>query len=150
MPIPKIIHHIAPEDQKRWHPIWVDCYNSWKTNFLENEYQYILWNDDNDIDSLIKNDYSQYWETYKNLPLHTQKIDFARIAILHKYGGIFTDMDVYCYQNFYEELTIKDCYLIQCSKYDGQYDKDNEIVANFFNGIKTKEQIFYRSFTENI
>jgi len=33
------------------------------------------------------------------------RIDFARFCILHQYGGIYADMDVYCYKNFYNELT---------------------------------------------
>jgi hypothetical protein len=147
MTIPKIIHHIAPKKKNKWHPVWVDCYDSWKVNFPEEEYEYILWNDSDDIDSFIKNEYPQYWKTYKNLPLHTQKIDFARIAIIHKYGGIYSDMDVYCYKNFYEDLVGKDCCLVECSDYDGTYDKDNEIVVNFLIASKPKN-IFFKDLLE--
>ena len=27
--IPKIIHHICPNDFKKWHPSWLICYESW-------------------------------------------------------------------------------------------------------------------------
>lgn len=131
MHIPKIIHHIAPKNREIWHPVWLDCYNSCKVNFPEEEYKHILWNDEEDIDLLIKTEYPHYWKEYKKFPLHIRKIDFARLAILEKYGGIYLDMDVYCYKNFYEDLEEKDCCLVECSDFDRKYDKDNEIVANF-------------------
>jgi len=102
--IPKIIHHIAPKDRNFWHPIWKSCYQSWIDNFSQDEYVYMLWNDAEDIDNLVKNSYNQYWKFYKNLPYHIMKIDMARLLILHKYGGIYSDMDVFCYKNFFSNI----------------------------------------------
>lgn len=146
MNIPKIIHHSAPEDENSWHPIWRPCYESWKKHFKEPEYAYLRWND-NDIDNLIKNYYPKYWDCYKSFPLHIIKIDFARFAILHSCGGIYADMDMFCYKNFYNEL---DCETsIVASKCRGEIlqnslmisSKDNdfmflcmdECVNNFYN-----------------
>lgn len=102
MTIPKIIHHIAPKDKSRWHPLWEKCYNSWKEQFKD--FEHILWNDESDIDNLIKEHYSDQFDFYTNLPVHIMRIDFARLCILHSYGGIYSDMDVFCYKNFYNEL----------------------------------------------
>ena len=104
MMIPKIIHQIAPKNKKRWHPIWEKCHLSWKKQFPEPEYKHILWNDDKNIDSIVSKNYPQYFNFYKNLPYHIMKIDFARLCILHSYGGIYADMDMFCYKNFYDEL----------------------------------------------
>jgi len=41
---------------------------------------------------------------YERFPAHIMKIDFVRFAILHQYGGIYADLDIFCYQNFYAEL----------------------------------------------
>jgi len=149
MPIPKIIHHIAPKNKKKWHPMWKVCYDSWKSNFPENEYEYILWNDKEDIDLFIKNEYPQYWKIYKKLPSHMLKIDFARIAIIYRYGGIFSDMDIYCYQNFYKDFDNKDCCLVECTDWDGLYNKEDEIVVNFFLAAKPNH-VFFKDVLEKM
>lgn len=102
--IPKIIHHIAPKSKDFWHPLWKSCHQSWFDNFPIDEYTHMLWNDKEDLDNLVENDYNQYWDFYKDLPYHIMKIDVARLLILHKYGGIYADMDVFCYKNFYKDI----------------------------------------------
>jgi len=108
--IPKIIHHIAPKDKDRWHPIWDQCYPSWEKQFPDFEHK--LWNDEEDIDNLVKEHYNQHWKLYSSFPVHIMKIDFARFCILHQHGGIYADMDVFCYKNFYGELT-QDFHIVQ-------------------------------------
>lgn len=108
--IPKIIHHIAPKNKERWHPIWDQCYPSWKKQFPDFEHK--LWNDEEDIDKLVRTNYPEHWKLYSSFPAHIMKIDFARICILHKYGGIYADMDVFCYKNFYDELP-QDFHIVQ-------------------------------------
>lgn len=100
--IPKIIHHIAPKDTSIWHPLWKRCYPSWVQQF--NDFDFMMWNDESDIDNLICDYYPQYFDLYNDFEAHIMKIDFARFCILHKYGGIYSDLDVYCYKNFYNEL----------------------------------------------
>ena len=100
--IPKIIHHTAPSDSSKWHPLWNQCRNSWIKNFEGFEHR--LWTDE-DIDELIHTHYPQYREMYDSFPVHIMKIDFVRFAIMHHCGGIYADMDYYCYSNFYDELT---------------------------------------------
>lgn len=100
--IPKIINQTAPADKTKWHPLWHRCQQSWQEQFPDFEYR--LWTD-NDIDNLIRDHYPQYWEMYQQFPVHIMKIDFVRFAIMHHTGGIYADMDYYCYQNFYDELT---------------------------------------------
>ena len=109
MTIPKIIHQTAQKDISLWHPLWKHCQNSWKIHFSDFEYKF--WGDE-DIDLLIKNEYPQYWDMYSEFPVHIMKIDFIRFALMHKFGGIYADMDYYCYQNFYNELT-KPVYLVE-------------------------------------
>lgn len=101
--IPKIIHHIAPEDKSLWHPFWSQCYGSWNKHFPNHEFK--IWNDRSDLDGLVKNHYPRYWNLYQAFPVHIMRIDFARLCILHKYGGIYADMDMFCYKNFEHYLT---------------------------------------------
>lgn len=108
--IQKIIHQIAPSDQDLWHPLWKKCHKSWLNNFPDFEYK--LWNDQEDIDNFVKEYYPKYYSLYKAFPYHVMRIDFARLCIIHHFGGIYADMDVFCYQNFYNDLT-EDFYLAE-------------------------------------
>lgn len=101
--IPKIIHHIAPVNQNTWHPFWSRCRQSWLRHFPD--YTFMLWNDTDELDNLVKNHYPRFWNLYKNLPVHIMRIDFARLCILHKYGGVYADMDIFCYKNFENYMT---------------------------------------------
>jgi len=107
--IPKVIHHTAPKDKKKWHPIWEECRESWIKNFPE--FTFMFWSDE-DLDNLIKESYPSYYQMYKNFPTQIIRVDFARLCILHRYGGIYCDMDFYCYKNFYDYLD-EDLYVVE-------------------------------------
>jgi mannosyltransferase OCH1-like enzyme len=114
--IPKIIHQIFPEDKQQWNPLWFECHESWKKQF--SDFEFIYWNDDQSLENLIKIHFPQYHSVYLKCPSHITRIDFARYFILHLYGGIYADMDVYCYQNFYDELIPKEIHLMQSRAWD--------------------------------
>ena len=107
MSIPKLLHQLAPANKDNWHPLWHHCRQSWLDNYKN--YNYVLWNDE-DIELLVKTYYSPFYETYKQFPFQINRVDFARFCILHRYGGVYADMDMYCYQNFFNELT-EECYI---------------------------------------
>lgn len=99
--IPKIIHHIAPENRDDWSPVWSRCRESWFNHF--SDFTFMLW-DDNDIEELVFNFYPKLWKFYRSFQYHIMRIDFSRFCILQTFGGIYVDMDFYCYKNFYHEL----------------------------------------------
>jgi mannosyltransferase OCH1-like enzyme len=103
MTIPKIIHHIAPKNKSRWHPIWDRCYPSWREHFTD--FKHILWEDQDEINKFVHDYYPQYYKMFMEFPAHIMRIDFIRFCLLHHYGGIYSDMDMFCYKNFYNELT---------------------------------------------
>lgn len=150
--IPKIVHQVGPKDKTIWHPIWKKCHNSWKKNFPEPEFKHILWEDSEQIDDLVKNNFSEYWEYYCNLPMHMLKIDFARICILYIYGGIFADLDFYCYSNFYSDL-IDNLYVLE--SFEGEYTEvENPLMATssknqFFLDCLKKSKKIYELIEEN-
>ena len=100
--IEKIIHQTGPTHKSDWHFIWEKCQQSWIDNFPDFEYKF--WNDE-EIEALVKDHYPEYWDMYSSFPVHIMQIDFARFCMLHKYGGIYADLDYFCYQNFYNDLT---------------------------------------------
>jgi hypothetical protein len=129
MSIPRIIHQIAPQDQELWHPVWKNCRRSWKRTFSSFEFKF--WNDKEDIDGLVKDSYPRYWEMYHSFPAHIMRIDFARLCILHKYGGIYADMDVFCYRNFYDLLTRADFFILE--EPFGHIGVENALMASVVN-----------------
>ena len=101
--IPKIIHYTGPTDRSKWHPVWDNCLKSWDKHFPRPEYTHICWTDEQ-LDKLVLEEYPQYADLYNAFPFHIMKIDFAEYCIMHKFGGIYHDLDMYCYKNFYEDI----------------------------------------------
>jgi hypothetical protein len=133
--IPKIIHQMAPKDKNDWHPVWEECHLSWKKNFSELEYVHFLWNDE-EIDSFVQKIFPKYWNFFNEFPFHIMKLDFARYCILYHYGGIYSDMDVYCYKNFSGDIKNKTCYLLES---DGKREKVQNSLM-----ISTKRNSFIK------
>lgn len=142
--IPKIIHQIAPKDKTHWHPLWEKCQKTWKLNFPSPEYEYKLWSDEEDIENLIKNNYPFFYDTFMNYPKKINRIDMARYFILIKYGGIYADMDFYCYKNFYN--------LLDNSKVSIPYStfSEDEILQNSLIASPINCQYFYDVIDEAI
>jgi len=124
--IPKIIHQTAPADESKWPKLWKLCQKTWKEKFPAWEYKF--WNDD-DLENLIKTDYPWFYETYKGYDQHIKRVDAARCFILHKYGGMYADMDYECVNNF-EHLIPGDKVSIAESPYKDDGREDKEIHQN--------------------
>jgi len=95
----KIIHQIwfgiipnrrsarkALEGLKKYKDSWLTKNPSWT---------YVCWDLDR-CKELVKKHYPQHIEMYKNYPYHIQRCDTVRYFILHRYGGLYADMDYYC------------------------------------------------------
>ena len=60
----------------------------------KNKYIYKLW-DEGEVYDLIREYYPQYEKLYNDFRFEIQKCDFVRYLILHRYGGIYLDLDMY-------------------------------------------------------
>ena len=109
--IPKIIHHSAPRSKKKWHPIWENCLKSWYRHYPQEEYDHVMW-DDEKIDCFIEEKFEKYYLVYSALPFHIMKLDMFRLCLMYEYGGLYKDMDYYCYENFYDDI-IKDIAIVR-------------------------------------
>lgn len=110
--IPKIIHHCGPAEESKWNPIWKPCYDSWFRHFPEGEYTHIYWSNEAASD-LVDKYYPEFKSVYDAFPVDVMRWDFSRYCIMHKYGGIYADMDLYCYKNFYSEIESYDLVLAE-------------------------------------
>lgn len=94
--------------------------NSWKKH--NSNWTIIEWNKDM-CDTLIDVYYSHYKKVYDTYKYQIQQCDMVRYAILHRYGGLYADMDYYCNQpwdNVVDKYP-KDLYLVQSCNMDGLY-----------------------------
>lgn len=92
-PVPKLIHQTWKDKNipKKWKKAQQSCIDNHK------DYTYKLWTDEEGLD-LIKKEYPWFLKTYQSYPYDIQRVDAVRYFILHKYGGIYIDLDVGCNQ----------------------------------------------------
>lgn len=142
--IPKIIHQSAPYDQKIWHPIWNLCHRSVKKEFYD--FNHILWTDEK-INEFIKENFKNNFFDFVSIPLHIIRLDLFRYALLYIHGGIYIDMDMYCYKNFYNDL-LNNINLVhsECPDEYGQ----KEIVQNSLMAAIPNEKFFKECFLEGL
>ena len=67
--------------------------------------QYHLWNAA-EVESLIKQRYPHYWNTYCGVRYPIMRCDIGRIAILHSYGGLYSDLDTLPNRVWYEQADL--------------------------------------------
>lgn len=124
--IPKIIHQTAPADETKWPFLWKICQKTWQEKFPD--WQYMFWNDD-DLEKFIREEYPWFYETYMSYDKTIKRVDAARYFILHKYGGIYADMDYECLKNF-EHLIPPDKVSIGVSPLFNRPDMDRKLYDN--------------------
>mmetsp|Transcript_157547 Transcript_157547/g.482839 ORF Transcript_157547/g.482839 Transcript_157547/m.482839 type:complete len:369 (-) Transcript_157547:38-1144(-) len=87
--IPRILHQtykskVLPDFFAKCHDSWIQETPKWKHR---------LWLD-HENRALIKVHYPWFLETYDSYEHMIQRVDAARIFMLHRYGGVYADMDV--------------------------------------------------------
>jgi len=73
---------------------WAGVPGQWARLHPPSEYTYILWTDES-LRELIATDYEWLLPTYDAYPHPTQRWDASRYAVLHKYGGLYADLDLH-------------------------------------------------------
>jgi len=61
------------------------------------DYEYMFF-DGPGVESFLKTEYPDYYDTYKRLPAFIQKLDFFRYVALYHYGGFYMDLDVHAFK----------------------------------------------------
>ena len=95
---------------KKIHQTWVDFNNRGSLSSNENRwidtwkqknpsYEYKLWTKQEN-DDLVANHYSDYKDSYDNYDREIKRVEFAKACYLHKYGGIYADVDFECLKSF--------------------------------------------------
>ena len=56
-------------------------------------WSYRLW-DEAAVANLVRERYPALWDVYRGLRYPIQRVDFAKYAIAHSFGGVVSDLDV--------------------------------------------------------
>ena len=98
--IPKIVHQTwkgcassLPSKQARWREGCMRVNPGWS---------FWLWNDE-DNRRLIADHYPSFLKMYDSYDVKMKRVDAARLFYLHRFGGIYMDLDFACLRSF-EEL----------------------------------------------
>src|ERR1044072_7413443 len=100
---------MAPRSQRNWHPIWHRSQRSWFRHY--SDFEYHMW-DDKRIWSFISDQFPRIAPILEALPLQIVVLDVARYMLLFRFGGLYADMDMFCYKNFHAELE-RDVHIIE-------------------------------------
>ncbi|MCU0797367.1 MAG: hypothetical protein MUF31_15700 [Akkermansiaceae bacterium] len=86
--IPRIIHQTWKTQEIPSH--LQEYQESWRIHHPDWEYR--LWVDE-DISRFIRESYPEFSDFYHRLEPTIMKIDFARVAFMHHFGGLYVDLD---------------------------------------------------------
>lgn len=90
--IPRIIHQVKLGNLEM-KPSWIEARKSCLD--LHPEWQFKLWQDE-EAGKFVNTQFPHLFETYINYPLEIQRSNVLRYLILHKFGGIYLDLDLRC------------------------------------------------------
>ena len=96
--IPKIVH-LSYKSVATLPDHWKPTLDVWKQQGWQ-----VMFHSDEDTEALMKNDYPQYYDTYSKFAHMIQKVDMVRICYLHKWGGVWSDLDLVPTRDLYPEL----------------------------------------------
>jgi len=101
-PCVAIIHQIYGlfRDGKAMPKLFETSQMRWRQVAKQMGATYHLWSAD-EVDALMKKRFAFLWDTYKDVPFPVMRADIARVAILHHYGGMYVDLDVFPNTNIF-------------------------------------------------
>lgn len=105
----KIIHQTWKDHNVPRHIYKESWQDSWKN--MSPDWEYKFWTDE-DNERLVRDDYSMFWDTFQKVDKGVVKSDLCRILYLHKYGGIYADMDFICLRDLTPILSVLDDHIV--------------------------------------
>lgn len=102
--IPKILHQMWLDKKVPNNDSYPEKYSDHVSTFnkYNSGFELYFWNMEK-VDELFNSEpiLLKYYKTWKTMPYHIQKCDFARFAIMYIYGGLYADLDF----RYYRDLT---------------------------------------------
>lgn len=88
---PKLLHFMWYQGFKQIPAYLKSTPRNWAV--MNSGYSVIQWDQEN-LTEFIYSKYPQFFETWSSLPSVIKKCDFARLLVLHYYGGVYLDCDL--------------------------------------------------------
>ncbi|AOM80174.1 glycosyltransferase family 32 protein [Pedobacter steynii] len=135
MEIPAIIHQTwknaaIPEE-------FAASVNSWKN--LHPDWKYSLWTDDMNV-GFLESYFPDFLDIYRSYPSHIQRVDAVRYFILYQFGGIYVDLDFYCFKHISPILENCHCaFGLEHALHSAIHHK-KMIISNAFMACKAKSE----------
>ena len=145
MTTPKILH--VTWKTRDIPDIFKDNYKEWLS--FTPDYKHIIY-DDNDLRNIIVNNYPQYLSMYDSFRHTIERVDFARYAILHKYGGVYADLDTIPLKKIDKYLALNKIVLGREPLEHAQQIYNRDMVLCNALMISPKNQPFWLELMENI
>jgi len=103
----KFVHQIYGifKDDKPMSTLFTENQKCWQAVTTSMSAHYQLWTAD-EVESLVKQWYPQYWDMYSSVRYPVMRCDIARLIILHAYGGLYADLDTKPNRAWYEQVQL--------------------------------------------
>lgn len=148
--IPKIIHQIWLDRNYNNNVLppgkYIGLGYSRKFQSLNPSYQYMFWNMARIKELLEQEAYLKYKSFFNNLNHHIEKCDFSRYLILHRYGGLYFDLDIKPFAGFPTQILDTDLWLLYEST---PTDDSLPAISNIYMG-SAKHNQFWLDFMDYI
>ena len=90
-------------DDRPMSPLFMRSHKAWQRVASSMGAKYHLWNAV-EVETLMKNEYTEFWKMYRDVRYPIMRCDMARLAILHSYGGLYADLDILPNRQWYPEV----------------------------------------------
>jgi len=80
-------------DGKPMSDLFLQSSGRWQQVAADMGAQYHMWSAD-EVDTLMRDHYDKYMAMYRGVRYPVMRADIGRVAILHRYGGLYVDCDV--------------------------------------------------------
>jgi len=137
--IPKIIHQTwsntdIPSEFRNYQVSWQQNHPDW---------EYRLWTDE-DNRRLLKQDYPWLLDIYDAYPYPIQRVDMARCLYLHKFGGLYADMDFECLKPVETLFNAGNIFLGRENHGMGYHCRGQDFICNAFMASETEHPFWTR------
>lgn len=116
------------------------CRKSW--DLLNPQFCHVIWPRTHAV-QLVQHYYAEYESMFFSFPYEIQRCDFVRYCILHRYGGVYADMDYKCYkplQDVYRRWNKHDIYLVKSPNNPG----NTAFVSNSLMIARVRDHPFWK------
>ena len=138
--IPKIIHQIQIGDvNKPFSGKVLEWMN--RTKAVNKDYEHRLWSSKQELEAFVAEKYPNILVAYKMLPFDIQRVDLARLLILHEFGGVYVDIDVECLRPFEPLIqNQKVCFSLEPDEHAQDFENYPYMIGTFFIAAEPKNE----------